>query len=284
MILSPSQGERAEPVVFPDVNAPGWRELAVIRAWLGERLAEASSLSSRVLGAAVRLGMASADVGYAPAAQALPLDWFSFVTAGAEGAPRIVFALPTETAAALADFLLGDSSARETSSARASRVDRAVLSAWAERAMRPLASPAAPGPWGVADQTGLPSPDAEGYIAQISVRFGACDSRGRLFIGREAADALIAEAQSDVEAGVDASVLAEAHVGIAAILGRATVSIGELRDLEPGDVLLLDDTAPRKVVLKVGGIPRLRGRAGVKAGRMAVEITTSLTGEPRSDA
>ena len=154
--------------------------------------------------------------------------------------------------------------------------------------MRPVlrSSPALRGVrrWAVTEPTTARKSSVEGFASEVRVLFASCGTRGQLFIGREMADAITIAGAAGGPLTLDPSVLADAEVTVTASLGGATVPLRDLRSLEPGDVLVLDGHGPRSVVLKVAGVPRLQGRAGVKAGRMAVEITSPVQEESISDA
>ena len=62
-------------------------------------------------------------------------------------------------------------------------------------------------------------------------------------------------------------------VPIKAILSEATVTVGELMNIQVGDVIQLDNKLTDHLVLKIGHIPRLEGVLGVKGNRYAIKVT-----------
>ena len=65
-------------------------------------------------------------------------------------------------------------------------------------------------------------------------------------------------------------------VEVRAILGTVQMPLERVTHLQPGDVLRLGGGHDLTVTLEVQGRPRLRGRAGQRHGKRAVEITDSL--------
>ncbi|HSB73589.1 MAG TPA: flagellar motor switch protein FliM [Candidatus Methylomirabilis sp.] len=87
-------------------------------------------------------------------------------------------------------------------------------------------------------------------------------------------------ASASAEAG---KVSAEIHahlrstsIGLRAVLGQVRLSIGQLTQLRPGDVLPLPGGPELPVTLEVEGQPCFSGRAGRRQRRCAVEIITTL--------
>jgi flagellar motor switch protein FliM len=66
------------------------------------------------------------------------------------------------------------------------------------------------------------------------------------------------------------SALQEAEVETRAVLAQAQISLRELVELTPGDVIPID--APQHVTLLAGEVPLYRGRFGVSQGRNALKI------------
>ena len=62
-----------------------------------------------------------------------------------------------------------------------------------------------------------------------------------------------------------------ADVEISSVLAEKTLSIRQLLDMRPGDILPID--LPEIVVLNVEDIPLFRGRFGVANGSNAIKIT-----------
>lgn len=60
---------------------------------------------------------------------------------------------------------------------------------------------------------------------------------------------------------------------VSAILGESQISIRALLDLEVGDVLCLGTQLDDSLEVRVSGVPKFRGNAGVHAGRVVVKVT-----------
>ncbi|WP_019591423.1 flagellar motor switch protein FliM [Thioalkalivibrio sp. ALE20] len=63
----------------------------------------------------------------------------------------------------------------------------------------------------------------------------------------------------------------DADVEISSVLTEAEVTVQELLDIKPGDIIPVD--IPEEVTLKVEDIPLLRGKFGVSNGQNAIKIT-----------
>jgi flagellar motor switch protein FliM len=59
------------------------------------------------------------------------------------------------------------------------------------------------------------------------------------------------------------------------VLGRATLTVGKLVDLRPGDVIACDFDG--SVTLIAEGVPVARGNYGVSRGQQAVKVTQRVT-------
>jgi flagellar motor switch protein FliM len=68
-----------------------------------------------------------------------------------------------------------------------------------------------------------------------------------------------------------------------ALLGETVLSLRELLDLEPGDILRTNIPVNGEVKLLVGGKPRLVGRPGISKGRVAVRVTRSPHEKPNGE-
>lgn len=66
-----------------------------------------------------------------------------------------------------------------------------------------------------------------------------------------------------------------AEVEISSTLAEATVTVQELLDIQPGDIIPLE--LPESVSLKVEEIPLLRGKFGVSNGMNAIQITERIS-------
>lgn len=63
-------------------------------------------------------------------------------------------------------------------------------------------------------------------------------------------------------------------VSVSCILGEAELSLRQLMELEPGDVVLTGTSISDQLDLKIGGKKRAEGRPGVVNGKKAIKITT----------
>ncbi len=61
-------------------------------------------------------------------------------------------------------------------------------------------------------------------------------------------------------------------VPLRAILGTARVSVGEIADLEPGDVIVLDHEVDEPLRVRVGNCERFAGFAGTRGRKMALQL------------
>lgn len=296
MLLAADDAAMVEIVRFPDVNMPGMRLTADVMEWIHRCVREVSGASRSRLNASVRLEPTGRPLQFGPLEEIVSDGYLGLAVFGESVTPDIAFALPPESAAALIDFLLGDPTSAGTPARKFTRTDRAVLTVWAQWALRPAAaSLSGSGPaatWTLCEPGWTRGATGEGFSASLNVRFASFETPGVLFVERDIARASIASGSRDAPATLAPRALHDAVVTATAVLGRSTVSLRQLRELEPGDVLLLDAQAGRDVLLRVGSAVRMRGRAGVKAGHMAVEIvshdkperTPSIAEESESDA
>jgi len=293
MLLDAQDATRVEIVRFPDVNMPGTRLMANVREWIRRCVREVSRASSRELNTSMQVEPADEPLRFGPLEETIPDAYCALAAFGESVTPDIAFALPPESAAALVDFLLGDPTPGGTRTSKFTRTDRAVLTVWAQRVLRPIAASLSelhpPDAWTFCEPGWTRGATGEGFSARLNVRFASFETCASLFIERHLAQASMT---ADASPTLAASALHDATITATAVLGSSAVSLGELCNLEPGDVLLLDGQAGRDVLLKIGSAVRIRGRAGVKAGRMAVEITSwdkpgqtpSIAEESESDA
>ncbi len=68
----------------------------------------------------------------------------------------------------------------------------------------------------------------------------------------------------------------QASANILVKLGEATISIQDLVDLEPGDIIQLDKDATLPLDIMVEGVPKFKGLPGLLKGNRAIKITESL--------
>lgn len=68
----------------------------------------------------------------------------------------------------------------------------------------------------------------------------------------------------------------QASANILVKLGEATISIQDLVDLEPGDIIQLDKDATLPLDVLVEGVPKFKGLPGLLKGNRAIKVTESL--------
>ncbi|KNZ70876.1 flagellar motor switch protein FliM [Thermincola ferriacetica] len=67
--------------------------------------------------------------------------------------------------------------------------------------------------------------------------------------------------------------LEKAKITLSAVLGETTIKLGELLELQPGDVIQLDNRATDELKIMVGERKKFYGRPGTVGSRLAVQIT-----------
>ena len=67
----------------------------------------------------------------------------------------------------------------------------------------------------------------------------------------------------------------DAEVELVPVVGRASLTVGKLVDLQPGDVIPCDFDG--QVTVYAEGVPLLRGTYGASRGLQAVKIATRLS-------
>ncbi len=70
--------------------------------------------------------------------------------------------------------------------------------------------------------------------------------------------------------------LATQYVHVSADLGKSTISVRELLNLKPGDVIKLDTKVNQEIQVSIDGKRKLAGRPGTVDGKKALRITRSL--------
>ncbi len=70
--------------------------------------------------------------------------------------------------------------------------------------------------------------------------------------------------------------IAKATVNVSAILGRATIRLQELLELQPGDVILLDNKMKNPIEIMVGSKQKFVGRPGIIGSKTAVQIVSVI--------
>jgi flagellar motor switch protein FliM len=66
----------------------------------------------------------------------------------------------------------------------------------------------------------------------------------------------------------------KASLNISVMLGKTDIRVGELLELQPGDVIMLDRKVNHPVEILVGSKKKFLGRPGVTGSKMAVQITS----------
>jgi len=69
------------------------------------------------------------------------------------------------------------------------------------------------------------------------------------------------------------------RVPVRAILGKATITVNEFLDLQPGDVIPLDTSVNQDMEVRVGDLLKFYATPGVKKNKLAVKITRVLKKE-----
>lgn len=72
--------------------------------------------------------------------------------------------------------------------------------------------------------------------------------------------------------------LLQAPLDLSVEMGDASITLAELMDLAPGDTVMLGAGGKDELTVKVGGIKKFMGIAGITGGNKAVQITRALTG------
>lgn len=70
--------------------------------------------------------------------------------------------------------------------------------------------------------------------------------------------------------------LERAYVPISVLLGRTTIKIGELLDLQKGDVLQLDNRSSTELEILVGQRTKYLGRPGTVGSKLGIQITSTF--------
>ncbi len=71
--------------------------------------------------------------------------------------------------------------------------------------------------------------------------------------------------------------LQEVPITMTAVLGETEVTMEELNEIKPGDLIPLDVATHRDIKVLVGGLHRFWARPGTRGGRLAIEITQVLS-------
>ncbi|NPA38932.1 MAG: flagellar motor switch protein FliM [Thermodesulfobacteria bacterium] len=73
------------------------------------------------------------------------------------------------------------------------------------------------------------------------------------------------------------------EVELRAILGRGTITLEDLINLEEGDVIVLDKKAEEPIEVYIEGIPKILGKLGVFKNRLAVQVEKFLSIEEETE-
>jgi flagellar motor switch protein FliM len=73
--------------------------------------------------------------------------------------------------------------------------------------------------------------------------------------------------------------LNEVDLGLSTMIGKTTLTIRDLLQLQHGDVLCLDKPYDSDLIVQIGGKTKLAGRAGLIGRKKAVKITSVLEQE-----
>lgn len=268
--------ERSTPLVIPSVDQrPASEERFALET--GEAVARAvsralSSLLAQGISCAAQDAARQGDADQTPEDQSWTLQW------GAPG-PQWELLLPVSAAEGLLAGLLGCVQLRPDHPLTATdcALLRLVVAELARETSRELHLPPA-------DSCAVLPPRTYGSPLSPSLRHFALSlevaGRSHSVHARVAWDDLLTQRQGAPSVGaLDARVLSEAKVTVEALLPGPELTARELLELQPGDVICLG-LAEQEALLTAEGVPVGRGRAGARAGRLAVNISElSNTGE-----
>lgn len=94
---------------------------------------------------------------------------------------------------------------------------------------------------------------------------------------RLAAPRRLAQRGDDRVTEVLAREVEQTEVGLCGVLGRASINLSRLLELEPGEVMLLDTDESKSLPVYVQGREKMRGRPSVSGGAMALVVETPIT-------
>jgi flagellar motor switch protein FliM len=66
-------------------------------------------------------------------------------------------------------------------------------------------------------------------------------------------------------------------LGIRGVLAEIPVTVGELLELKPGDILSLGQTTDAPAIIELEGVPRFTGRAGIANRRKALQVLSEIS-------
>lgn len=67
-----------------------------------------------------------------------------------------------------------------------------------------------------------------------------------------------------------------ALINVSAVLGKATITVKELLDIQPGDVIMLDSKVKEPIEIMVGSKKKFLGRPGIQGSKSAVQIVSTF--------
>lgn len=73
--------------------------------------------------------------------------------------------------------------------------------------------------------------------------------------------------------------LRKAELPLTAMLGETTITVNELMDLAPGDIIQLEKLIDRDFILQVRGQKKFAGKLGKLRGKRALQITRNADAE-----
>ncbi|WP_243374380.1 flagellar motor switch protein FliM [Geotalea sp. SG265] len=77
--------------------------------------------------------------------------------------------------------------------------------------------------------------------------------------------------------------LKEAPLEVSVEMGKSTITLAELLNLAPGDMVMLEGNSRDELLIKVGGIQKFMGLPGVLGGNKAVQISRIFQGGSQGD-
>jgi flagellar motor switch/type III secretory pathway protein FliN len=182
--------------------------------------------------------------------------------------PSVHLCLSPEGAACLLCVILG-APIPETPQTRLSGIDRALLHAWAQRALPELAGALGAGPAGEVLRTTRP-PHGRGPAVLVEMQSAGQSHAGFIVLPVELVRRR--EVADGGTLGDHPHLLHQAHLQLRATIPTEAVPLRDLLALESGDVLLLGSKAAVRAELTAGSSVIAKGRPGARAGMRAVRL------------
>ncbi len=120
----------------------------------------------------------------------------------------------------------------------------------------------------------LAAPDDRVLVADLEVTVGGASATLSLCYPADALRLLLGASDGRPDTRADGGALDALPLVLRAELGRTRLTVGELRSLEPGDVLPLGVAPDAPVPVWVGDRFRFEARAGAAGTRLALEVLT----------